>query len=126
MFCPKCKSDMEDIEFNSIQVERCTQCMGIWFTESEHKILKKMKGSEEIDIGSPEVGKAFDEIESVPCPVCEQEMERISDKFQPHIHYEVCPSHHGIFFDAGEYKDFKNESIGDFFKSLSMWIQRKK
>jgi hypothetical protein len=47
-------------------------------------------------------------------------MTTVADKFQTHIHYEVCPSGHGAFFDAGEFKDFKVESLMDFIKSLRM------
>lgn len=126
MNCPKCMSEMEELTFNSITVDRCTQCMGIWFTEAEHKILKKMKGAEAIDVGSPEVGKSYDEVEFVACPTCGDTMKRVADTFQPHIHFDVCVHGHGVFFDAGEYKDFKEETLGDFFKSLAMWIKRKK
>jgi Zn-finger nucleic acid-binding protein len=125
MDCPKCDSIMEPVTFNGITVDRCTKCVGIWFSEAEHKILKGMKGSEAIDTGSPAVGRQYDEIENVACPTCGQDMDRVADSFQPHIHYEVCSRGHGVFFDAGEYKDFKEETIGDFFKSLAMRMKKK-
>jgi uncharacterized protein len=117
---------MEDITFNDITVERCSQCQGIWFSEAEHKTLKQMTGSENIDIGKASVGKEYDAMKNVPCPACGDIMSRIADTFQPHIHYEACGKGHGVFFDAGEYKDFKEESLGDFFKSLSMRLKKKK
>lgn len=126
MECPKCNSAMEAVTVQEITVKRCTQCQGIWFTESEHKALKKVKGSEAIDTGSAATGKEFDTAVNVPCPECHQVMDRVADKHQPHIHYETCSRGHGIFFDAGEYKDFKEESLGDFFKSLNMWIKKSK
>src|SRR4051812_38844805 len=105
MECPKCDSEMEAVTFKTVTVERCTQCRGIWFDGVEHKELKAMKGSESIDVGSPKVGKEYDDMEGVSCPVCAEAMSRVADKFQPHIHYEVCPKGHGVFFDAGEFKD---------------------
>ena len=120
MECPKCDSAMEKVEFNTVTVDRCTQCKGIWFDGVEHKDLKKMKGSESIDTGSEKVGKEYDEMENVACPSCGETMARVEDKFQPHIHYEVCPSGHGAYFDAGEFKDFKEEGLMDFIKSLSL------
>jgi Zn-finger nucleic acid-binding protein len=125
MECPKCDSEMEAVTFKTVTVERCTQCRGIWFDGVEHKELKALKGSESIDIGSAKVGKEYDEMEGVSCPVCAESMSRVADKFQPHIHYEVCPKGHGVFFDAGEFKDFKEETLGDFFKDLS-WVRKKK
>ena len=125
MDCPKCDSVMENVTFNGINVERCTQCKGIWFSGAEHKELKAMKGSQSIDTGSAELGKEYDTIQEVPCPECKESMQRVTDKFQPHIHYEACAKGHGVFFDAGEFKDFKEETLGDFFKSLSMLLKKK-
>jgi hypothetical protein len=78
--------------------------------------LKTVKGVDRIDIGSPEIGREFDAAENVPCPVCNDVMERVPDPSQPHIHYEACPSGHGVFFDAGEFKDFTQKTVGDIFK----------
>lgn len=125
MNCPKCESMMETVTFNSLTVDRCTECKGIWFPESEHKELKAMDGSESIDIGSPQIGKASDQIRTIICPVCSITMDGVDDAFQPHIHYESCPRGHGVYFDAGEYKDFKEESLTDFFKSLTLRLKKK-
>jgi Zn-finger nucleic acid-binding protein len=126
MDCPKCDSIMEEVTFHGITVERCTQCRGIWFAGIEYKELKKLKGSESIDVGSPKLGQEYDGMKDVHCPECDKIMDRISDKFQPHLHYEVCSRGHGAFFDAGEFKDFKEETLGDFIKDLSMHIKWKK
>ena len=119
MYCPKCKSDMEFGTFHEIRVERCLQCLGIWFKEAEHQLLKNVKGSESIDIGPVELGREYNTAEYVPCPVCGKIMDRVADARQPHIHYENCPEGHGVFFDAGEYKDFKEKTLGDFFKRMA-------
>lgn len=126
MECPKCDSAMEAVTFHGITVQRCTQCLGMWFPGIEHKELKSIKGSETIDIGPAELGREYDTVEEVHCPECDMVMERVADKFQPHIHHEVCSQGHGVFFDAGEFKDFKQETLGDFFKSLSMYLKKKK
>ena len=44
-------------------------------------------------------------------------MEKGSDPKQPHIWYEFCPDH-GMFMDAGEFADFKEESLLDWFRSV--------
>jgi uncharacterized protein len=124
MDCPKCDSVMENVTFNGVSVDRCTQCKGIWFDGIEHKELKKIKGAENIDIGSDKVGREYDNMEDVACPICAETMSRVADKFQPHIHYEVCPVGHGAFFDAGEFKDFKEETFSDFVKSLSLFRRK--
>ena len=45
-------------------------------------------------------------------------MDRVADTVQTHIHYENCPDGHGVFFDAGEFKDYKERTLGDIFKRL--------
>ena len=45
-------------------------------------------------------------------------MMRLVDSTQPHIWYEGCMVCNGVFFDAGEFKDFKEKTIADFFKDL--------
>ena len=58
MECPKCKSDMEKVKHGGIEVDRCTNCKGIWFDLLEEEDLKKIEGSESIDIGDEQVGKS--------------------------------------------------------------------
>jgi uncharacterized protein len=116
--CPKCNSPMEPVAFSNVTVERCKACQGIWFDGIEHRDLKKIKGAESIDTGSAKVGKEHDKMTGVSCPVCSEVMEVKPDPYQPHIHYDVCPDAHGVYFDAGEFRDFVKEDFGDFFKSL--------
>lgn len=118
MKCPKCESEMKRVTFNDIEVDRCDGCEGIWFDMLEHEELKQMKGSEAIDTGSPEKGKEFNKIDKIKCPKCHSAMIRMVDNSQPHIWYESCGVCYGVFFDAGEFSDFKDHSISDFFKRL--------
>ena len=118
MNCPKCDALMEQVTYESIEVDRCTQCKGIWFDMLEAEHLKKMSGSEAIDIGEPAMAKQMIELEHVTCPVCRAEMLRMVDAQQPHIWYESCPVCYGIFFDAGEFKDYKERTVLGFFRDL--------
>ena len=118
MKCPKCGSDMEKVAYEGIEVDRCTGCRGIWFDMLEHEHLKAIEGSESIDIGDPEVGHDNDMISRIDCPACGAGMIRMVDNKQPHIRYEACTTCYGVYFDAGEFKDFKEETILGFFKDL--------
>ncbi len=118
MNCPKCQAEMEKVTYQNIEVDRCTGCKGIWFDMLEHKHLKALKGSEEIDIGDPEEGKKFNRIDRINCPVCHGPMIRMVDNDQPHIWYESCNSCYGVFFDAGEFRDYKEKTILEFFKEI--------
>ena len=59
MNCPKCHSVMEKVEYQTIEVDRCTSCHGIWFDMLEAQQLKAIAGSEEIDIGDPRAGEKY-------------------------------------------------------------------
>jgi uncharacterized protein len=118
MDCPKCGSRMQKVHYESIEVDRCTKCGGIWFDEYEERGLKKVRGSEQIDTGDPETGMRYNEIARIDCPVCGVQMTAIVDPKQSHIWYESCPVCYGVFFDAGEFTDYKEETILDFFRSL--------
>jgi Zn-finger nucleic acid-binding protein len=109
---------MEKVEYHSIVVDRCTQCKGIWFDMLEAEILKEIDGSEQIDIGSRTDGAIFNEVENIKCPKCNTVMGKMVDNDQPHIWYESCDICYGIFFDAGEFRDYKEESVLDFFKDI--------
>ena len=82
------------------------------------KNLSRIDGSESIDIGSPEIGKRFNDVDRVDCPVCKTQMIRMVDRDQPHIWYESCSSCHGVFFDAGEFRDYKDRTVLDYFRDL--------
>lgn len=118
MHCPKCSSPMEPVTYQEIEVDRCTSCKGLWFDNAELKHLKEAKGSESIDIGDPKVGKSFNKLGNINCPSCQAKMLRMVAAEQHHIWYESCPVCYGVFFDAGEFTDYKQVTILDFFRDL--------
>ena len=118
MNCPKCDAAMESVTFQSVQVDRCTACGGIWFDASELEELKKIHGSEAIDTGDRETGQKMDPVRKVNCPVCHTPMIAMSDIHHPHLHYESCKVCYGAFFDAGEFHTYKKHGVLDFIVDL--------
>lgn len=118
MKCPKCASAMETVSYQSIEVDRCTKCAGLWFDMLEAEDLKNLGGSEVIDTGSKETGKEHNKIRDIKCPKCAALMLRMVVNGQPHIWYESCPICYGAYFDAGEFRDFKAETFVDTVKGL--------
>jgi hypothetical protein len=89
----------------------------------EHEDLKEI--AEGVDIGDPEVGKAFNEKGDISCPVCpNSRMLRMVDAQQPHIWYESCLTCYGRFYDAGELIDLSKKTLGDVIRDLFA-IERK-
>ena len=87
--CPKCGHGMNEVSYGNIT----------------------------IDVGQPAEGRKWDAVEDIACPRCQRDMEKTCDAKQPHIWYETC-SEHGLFMDAGEFTDYKYETLVDRFRSL--------
>jgi len=118
MNCPKCISLMEKVEFHGIEVNRCLGCLGLWFDEFDKEALRQMKGAEAIDIGDAKVGREFNKVDMIQCPRCGSRMMRMVDLRQHHIWFEHCTVCGGSFFDAGEFRDLRKETVLDFFRDL--------
>lgn len=105
MICPKCQNDMEAVEYEGIEVDRCKICKGIWFDAGESDWLRHEDAATVLDTGDPSVGKQKNAINRYRCPRCDGGMLHRVDPGQPHIKYEECTSCRGAFFDAGEFAD---------------------
>jgi PAT family beta-lactamase induction signal transducer AmpG len=116
--CPKCRTDMEQVNHEGVEIDRCRDCKGIWFDADEIEALSNKKAAAELDIGNIETGKALDSIRDYDCPRCGEVMEHTADARQPHIAFETCSACKGSFLDAGELRDLANLSVGEFMRSL--------
>lgn len=109
---------MESVVFQEHEVDRCSSCKGLWFDLVEHEELRDVKGSEAIDTGLPEVGRKSDPIDRIDCPVCKAPMIRMVVAGQPHIRYESCTVCYGVYFDAGEFTDFRRVTLGESVRDM--------
>ena len=107
MKCPKCISPMVKVLFEGIEVDRCVDCHGLWFDQSEREDLLQRRNSEAIDNGDPRLGSQFDRVDSIVCPRCGTHMIPMVALGRPRIHFERCTLCAGSFFDAGEFKRLK-------------------
>ena len=113
--CPKCSAAMEKVTFEAITVDRCTSCRGLWFDAREHERLKNVGGAEDIDLGKPKAEDRGTKVK-INCPVCHTQLIRMVDHQQPHVWFESCTVCHGVFFDAGEFRDYKDHTVAEWFK----------
>lgn len=119
MKCPKCDSNFEQLQTPFGDVERCLNCKGLWLDMLEHEDLKEI--ADGIDVGDPQVGRQYNEIDDINCPVCaNSKMLKMVDAKQPHIWFESCPTCFGRFYDAGEFKDLSEHTISDFIKKFTV------
>lgn len=126
MDCPKCKAAMNEKSIRTLEglvtIDQCSSCGGFWFDTGEAEKLKDTWRPDYIDSGDPEKGKKLNDIREVDCPRCGKQMEMVSDPKQRHIQLETC-SEHGVFMDAGEFRDYKNETLMDIFRGAVALIR---
>jgi PAT family beta-lactamase induction signal transducer AmpG len=108
MRCPKCRADMEQIDYEGTEIDRCTICNGIWFDAGEIDVLKGKQAAAAIDTGDAETGRQSNAKTSYQCPRCSGAMVTVVDPIKTHIHYETCSSCHGSYLDAGELSDLSS------------------
>jgi Zn-finger nucleic acid-binding protein len=106
-----------------VTYDQCSSCKGFWFDTGESEILKDQWRPDFIDSGDPQVGKEFNKIRDINCPRCGKQMDKVSDPKQRHIQLETCPEH-GVFMDAGEFKDYKNETLMDVFRGVVSLVRK--
>ena len=119
MRCPKCRTDMEQVDYEGIEIDRCNHCKGIWFDAGEREALRDNKAAIAVDTGDAKTGRQANEFDDYSCPRCSGAMVRVVDWHQTHIWYEECSSCSGSFFDAGEFVDLTQHTISDLFKRWS-------
>ena len=110
---------METLEYEGVEVDRCTSCKGIWFDVGESDSLRNKDAAAAIDTGDPLRGQQTNEIVRYRCPRCGGGMMRMVDPQRAHIWYEECTSCRGSFFDAGEFADLTQDTVSDFFKRVT-------
>jgi Zn-finger nucleic acid-binding protein len=109
---------MKPIRYKDVEVDRCIHCYGIWFDSFEQEDLKRLSGSEVIDIGDPEIGAEQNQKTKIFCPRCRTLMMPELDEKQTHLRYERCPECKGVYFDAGEFRDYKKLTLSEFFRGI--------
>jgi Zn-finger nucleic acid-binding protein len=124
MRCPKCRTEMEQVDYDGIEIDRCKYCKGIWFDAGEREALNNKSAALAIDTGDVRSGREFNKKDNYRCPRCSGGMVRVVDPQQTHIWYETCSSCSGSYFDAGEFSDLAQHTISDFFKRFSIKERR--
>lgn len=128
MECPKCNAAMNEITVDTLNgevaIDQCSSCKGLWFDNGEAEQLKASWMSDFLDSGDPRIGKTYNRVRDIQCPRCKKEMQKVNDAKQRHLQYEICPEH-GMFMDAGEFTDYKHETLLDIFKGLIASLKRR-
>lgn len=108
LICPKCEGNLEKVIYEETEIDQCPRCRGIWFDSLEAELLKNLKGSENIDSGTFQKENPSESLQKrVNCPRCQVPMLKILDFDEYPLWYETCLECHGLWLDAGEFQQFK-------------------
>jgi Zn-finger nucleic acid-binding protein len=112
--CPRCDGEMAPRLLDEVEFDRCGKCRGLWFDAFEHEALKMLPASASVDTGPVSTRTGG----SKSCPRCALRMIDMSMPVQTHIKVESCAVCHGIFFDAGEFADYREETFRESVRAV--------
>jgi Zn-finger nucleic acid-binding protein len=105
MKCPVCRELMIVVEHESIELDHCVKCEGVWFDAGELELLlesAQLEGSSlSLDsvLSSPEAKSAE---RKRRCPICGRKMKKATVGHDPEVLIDACPNGDGLWFDSGE------------------------
>ncbi len=118
MQCPKCEGPMLRVSVQGYEVDRCERCGGLWFDLREHEHLARAARNTRIDTGDPAKGREMNTTRDILCPRDHSTLIPMSVLGQPHIQIERCNVCGGSFFDAGEFRDYKEITAAEWLRYL--------
>jgi Zn-finger nucleic acid-binding protein len=104
MKCPKCKTaELGDYAVDSVVVDRCPACAGIWFDREE---LSELLSEDARRVASLRRGSDSDEADGTKgrCPRDDSELLRVYSGIERSVILDACADCHGIWLDGGEFE----------------------
>lgn len=112
MICPACKEVMIVVEYESIELDYCLNCHGVWFDEGE---LELLLDNIDLDRTGLSLGKLLAQPGAAvrekkrKCPICDRAMRKAFIGEEPRVMLDVCERGDGLWFDGGEVHDVVNQ-----------------
>ncbi len=115
MICPNCKAEMVEKDFGGVKVDICENgCHGIWFDNFEiEKLDEHSEGKgEELKKILEQSTKPVPRQRKLECPYCNIKMAEHRYRMGQ-IYIDECYGCGGIFLDAGELKEIRDQFKSD-------------
>ncbi len=111
MNCPVCKEPMIVLEYESVEVDYCVRCEGVWLDAGEIELLF---GDAETCAAFLTIGSPADTKGEKPrrCPICRAKMSKEATESDPPILFDHCPRGDGMWFDKGELAQVMQHGTG--------------
>ena len=113
MDCPVCKNAMITLELAEVEIDYCTDCVGIWLDSGELELLLGRPEQAERLLQSFKVDNSCTE-KIRKCPICLKKMQKISVGLSsPTLLIDKCSRGDGLWFDKGELQDIVDRALLD-------------
>ena len=100
MDCPICREPLIVAERQSIELDVCPWCRGLWFDVGELELLAGKLGRS-LELGETAFEPAATEEKARRCPRCDKAMEKVLVGVSARLMLDRCAAH-GFWFDHGE------------------------
>lgn len=100
MDCPICREPLIVAERQSIELDVCPWCHGLWFDVGELELLAGKLGRS-LELGETAFEPAATEEKARRCPRCDKAMDKVLVGVSARLLLDRCAAH-GFWFDHGE------------------------
>ena len=111
MRCSTCGELLITIEIESVEIDHCTACGGIWLDSGELELLLEGVTNRDVLMASLTTHTGAAE-EDRRCPICSKKLNKVMYGGGDKVMLDVCPRNDGLWFDRGELHDVIK--MGDF------------
>ena len=126
MKCPCCDAELETVKIKDIDVDRCSECEGVWFDDDELRQAKDVSGKD-INWIDFEIWKHEDlfkvEPRDLKCPKCSLPLIAI-DYGDTNVEVDCCPKCKGVWLDNGEFNSIIEALTNELYtKTFSEYVK---
>ncbi|CAN5487261.1 hypothetical protein BH10ACI3_BH10ACI3_14960 [soil metagenome] len=122
--CPRCRQSLEGLTIGDTEICGCTKCDGIWVDPATFETICSERERQSAVLGFLEQRhqqpQQLTKISYVPCPDCDQLMNRNNFAKASGVIVDICKQH-GVWFDADELP-----AIIEFIRQGGMEIARQR
>src|SRR3989304_1595600 len=95
MKCPQCGSGLVSVQFQTISVDKCPVCRGVWFDSGELSLLvqEMKKGELRVEEPGPRAERSGPNL----CPRCSERLLTFDYQYNANIPLNRCPACKGIW-----------------------------
>jgi Zn-finger nucleic acid-binding protein len=126
--CPRCRIPMESVVIGNSPLQECKKCEGLWADVATINQIYNDREKQAAVLGTAapletNLTGDFENVHYLPCPVCQQMMNRVNFANCSHVIVDVCKPH-GTWFDKDELRRIVEFiRAGGMDKARAMQIQ---